>query len=346
MRTLRIIAFLLLIQPRPGLPAAPAGGIGVWVWHFNPALGSESATAYRDLLAALPRDVRVVVSVATEQAADQFEAETARAGDLDPRVRFAVTGRAVSAWARDRYLFLPDASGPRALLPLRGSVEPDRLGDLDVPALLHAFVPGLRVVQTAFAFEGGNVIVAGDDVIVGHDVVGDTAALTGRSPDVVRSELARVFRRRVVVIGDAGDPPPHDHIDMFLTVVGPREALLGDPALAAPGEIEGFGRRDVDPELPGLYARVAATLRRAGYRIARIPIVHIEGGKVVTWNNAVLERRGSRRIAYVPAYGLEALDRIARELYVGCGFRVRPVRARGVIQAGGAVRCLSNTLTR
>jgi hypothetical protein len=346
MPPLRILALLLLFQPRPGLPAESAE-IGTWVWHFDPALGAESAAAYRDLLVALPRNVAVFVSVENECDADRFESETAHSGELDSRVRFVVTGKEVSAWARDRYVLLAGAAGPRALLPLRLSVETERLGELEVPVLLRGLIPGLEVVRTALAFEGGNVLISADDVIVGYDVIRDTVELTGVTAGEARARLARVFeRRRVTVIGDEGMPAPHEHVDMFLTIVGPRQVLLGDPVAGDDNELDGFGRQDRDPELLRLYARVRETLLRAGYRVERIPIVHLEGGGVITWNNAVIEGKGPRRTAYVPSYGLETFDRAARLRYAAHGFRVMPIRARGVIRAGGAVRCLSNTLAR
>jgi hypothetical protein len=146
---------------------------------------------------------------------------------------------------------------------------------------------------------------------------------------------------------------------MFLSVVGSRTLLLGDPRLAleyfdardALGiestDVRGVGsfRRSTQIHCARVYSEIAARLEASGFEVRRIPILHGDDGEdVITWNNAVVERRGDRLRAYVPNYGIPLLDRKANECWRRTGAEVFPVRANLVILEGGAVRCLSNVL--
>jgi hypothetical protein len=147
---------------------------------------------------------------------------------------------------------------------------------------------------------------------------------------------------------------------MFLTVIGPRRVLLGDPRAGADFVREvmhhGIDASIVSPEgglsvehqllrVPA-YERIRVQLLSAGLEVERIPIVHCESNhSVLTWNNALLERRADGRRAYVPTYGLLALDEVALATYRRLGFQTFPIDVARLAPMGGTVRCVTNVLS-
>jgi hypothetical protein len=93
-----------------------------------------------------------------------------------------------------------------------------------------------------------------------------------------------------------------------------------------------------------VYERIARQLRDAGYAVERLPILHGQDGRVVTWNNALVERRDGEVRALVPVYGIPLFDERAHAAYQRLGCRVLPVEVAEVAALGGAVRCLTNVL--
>jgi len=67
---------------------------------------------------------------------------------------------------------------------------------------------------------------------------------------------------------------------------------------------------------------IAEDLAALGPRVTRLPVLHSEEGDLLTWSNAVLDRRGDEAAAYVPSYGVPLLDRRAHDVWRRPGFRV------------------------
>ena len=65
---------------------------------------------------------------------------------------------------------------------------------------------------------------------------------------------------------------------------------------------------------------------------------------MLTWNNALVERRHDGARAYVPTYGLPLLDDAAVRAYRQAGFRVFPIDVAAIAENGGTVRCLTNVV--
>lgn len=317
----------------PPRPAAVGDPIAAWVLHFDPRLGDDTVPTYRDLLAHIPERTPVVVAVADERDADTFRAL------VDPGrgvpVSFLYAGVHVSAWARDRYICFRKGDTPCILLPDARLVQEGTQGDLLVARGLREWAPGLRVIRSRLDLEGGNVLVTRSRVLVGCSAVADNADWCGGRVEEFAERLGDVFGRPVVVVGEDEDALPHDHIDMFVSAAGRGRLLVGDPRRAGAGaEHERWAP---------VYDAVAAQLRSEGFHVFRIPILHAPTG-LVTWNNAVTERRGETDIVYLPRYGRPALDAAAAACWRRLGFAVRPIDVRGAIRHGGAVRCLSNEL--
>jgi hypothetical protein len=239
-------------------------------------------------------------------------------------------------------------------------VPEGRQGDLAVGRALLERFPERRRLDSALLLEGGNCLLTDEYVFVGPQVLEQNLPRSGGDPDAVLAEVARIFGREVVLVGALGGPLPHEHIDMFLTALGPTTLLLGDPRLTRPyfDALEdldvpeavasplGALSWQVQVEWSERYEAVNEELVRLGFVVERIPILHTGSDVVLTWNNAVLETRADVRTAFVPRYGIPFLDRLAAEHWRRLGWQVKPIRARLPIQQGGAVRCLANVVRR
>jgi N-dimethylarginine dimethylaminohydrolase len=343
------------VSPPASSPERSEAPIATWVWHVEPHLVESALPTFRDLLQAIPRDARLLIAVGSRVDTTLLWDQLGLGHREDRRITLLDAGSALSPWARDRYVVFLRAERTCVLLPKSDSVASDNVGDLDVARKLAGTIEGLEVVHSDLDLEGGDVIVTDEHVLVG---IGTVLANEGRFREGVEAYLEAVFDRQVVVVGEDEGSVPHVHLDMFVTAVGPRRLLLGDPSLTEgyfrvqhePGaatidarSIGGFARQTQEDWAPA-YEEIAEQLRRAGFRVERIPILHTDDGNLVTWNNAVTERRGSEAHAYVPSYGIPVLDRDAHERWRKLGYRVHPVRAAEVIRHGGAIRCLSNVV--
>lgn len=195
--------------------------------------------------------------------------------------------------------------------------------------------------------------------------------------------LRGLFGSGVVVL-DVPQSSFYEHPDMYLTPIGDHIVMLGDPGLAAeivrralPESLRHFAKRlaslghehaeheilgRATPEflmssLPIQDARSRATERLSrqlillGYRVVRVPWLSFRFPGTMaefrfSYNNVILENRDGRRIVYLPAYGIPALDAAAQKIWSQQGFQVVSIDALGPAIFGGAVRCLSQVFRR
>jgi hypothetical protein len=94
------------------------------------------------------------------------------------------------------------------------------------------------------------------------------------------------------------------------------------------------------------FDRAAADLTAAGWRVVRIPEVPFLDKTYMAYTNGVYETRGGVKTAWMPTFDLPALDAQARAVYESLGWRVHPVRARGLYPLHGTIGCLVNVLAR
>jgi N-dimethylarginine dimethylaminohydrolase len=353
----------------PGIPPQPLdrcsrttagdqGAIEAWILHFDPRIADCYLPTIRDLIAAVPRGVRIRVAVASPVDALTFADRMDSIRATSVRLGYLVTDRPVSAWARDRYLLFSREGRATALIPAPDTVPEDKRGDLAVARILAEDDPGLQVISSTLDLEGGDVLFAGNRALVGASTILNNAGRFGGDAEAAAEAIERALGRELVIVGETDEDLPHEHLDMFLTVVGPGRLMLGDPRLAdgyfevpfhatsAEGDsrVVGIFGRQTQREWVPVYDRLATQLRREGFRIDRVPILHADDGMILTWNNAVVERRREGAIAYVPRYGVPTLDRLAHGRWRALGFVVRPIRCAGIIAHGGALRCLTAVL--
>ena len=350
-------------DPEPVVHTNPVDlPIATWIWHFDPRLAEKTAPVYRDLLASIPHDAKIHVLLPHNDAARLFRDVVGPAVE-DARLTFEPVHGAIGSWARDFYTTFDRGGVPHVYRFPVAPLIPGEATTERVPGLLRRYLPELEVVHGRDALVGGDHLLTATRILVGDATF---SKLVGSDPDARAALAARietVFGRKPLIVGD-GQSVPYFHIDMFLTVLDDRRVLLGDPALAlnlvgeawtkdAPLVVPHLGpfprRRQM--LLLGVYERIRRQLVREGFEVHRIPIAHGEPkpegrgpGNVLTWNNAVLETRGSRRIAYIPRLGMPQLDEVAKRTYEELGFEVKPVRCALPLSEGGAVHCLTNEL--
>lgn len=324
--TARILVCALLASvargqasPEPAWYPPTGAEITRLLLHYDSAVEDALAPAWRDLLPALGREV--AVSIAVARAHDVARARALAAGcGVDARhLDVLCVGRQLSLWPRDAAFAL---GGPvEVFVGLRGRGGAARLADLAAVRLAAARLPAAVVVTAPIDLDGGQVVFGRRRVFVGGRGVGATPD-HGLAP--VRQWLPGTIQFVRAPLG-----APHPHLDMYFAALDDERVLLGDP-----GADGASGAR---------CEAIAEELRRDGLLVARIPLVDLGGGRVLSWTNALTESRGGRPVAYVPAYGTP-LDGAAQAAWRAQGFCVLPIDCRRLAAWGGAVRCLTSVL--
>ena len=336
------------------------GALDELLLQFDPYLTEELSPVYRDLFAALPKDVRLTVLCPSVTAAEGFVDQWQ--SRLQGRsVNVVNVGLQMSVWARDRLV-------ARQPMSLRGRArsfisridpeyEPEKYNDLLVQEMLgdSRFMPGL--LDTQLLLEGGNVVSDKRFAFIGSNALADNAQMDVQD---MLEQMEETLGRTFVAVGDGDGTVPWPHVDMYLTPLGDGVALVADPRLGqsilAPGceedcqlDIFDTGPLDacVSDAVQERFDRVAAMLVARGYRVIRLPtVVNAPDAWMITYNNVLLDRRGTRRVVYMPVYDLPEMDDVAAAVYRKLGFEVKTVNVSRVYTMGGAVRCLANVVER
>jgi N-dimethylarginine dimethylaminohydrolase len=243
------------------------------------------------------------------------------------------------------------------LSPPSSQIPADRVGDLGVPQALVKATPGAVAETLQMFFEGGNLLFTNQRILVGRNLVEAEMQRSSHSELDVLATLQSTFGREPLVLGvDAA--MPHEHLDMYLTVIDDHTVLLADPKRGADyiGEVTRLGldaallpganrwTAQAQLRLRSIYETLASQLRHHGFTVHRLPVVHGDETVMLTWNNALIESRQGQRHAYVPVYGLPILDQEAIATYQRLGCRVWPIDVSRIAIHGGTVRCVTNVL--
>lgn len=369
---LAVFAVLALARstPPPSPPRAretapivadDVGALGEVLMHYVPELEPTFADAYADFLASLAPDTRVDVVVRRGSRGD-LDAFLARHGAaVASRVHVVEVDLPIGIWSKDRALVLARPGDARITLlvpPHPRPGEGSRPGDWEIIPTVAGAEPERFFVRTLpLAFDAGDFTIAGERVLVDANLAARNASRGVRDVGELRSRLAKLLGREVVVLGGAvGDVPRH-HMSMYMAILGD-VALVGDPAAGARIVGEGYEpgersvetgaplRADASPAIAARFDRAAAELARAGFRVVRIPTVPFDDKTYFAYTNGVFETRDGRRIARVPVFDVPALDAAAREVYERLGWTTIPIRARRVYPQHGTIGCLVNVLAR
>ncbi|MCE3259882.1 MAG: pPPM1a, partial [Bacteroidetes bacterium] len=229
-----------------------------------------------------------------------------------------------SIWAQDAYVALNDQKGNPVLCE---GVHFPRVDDPTVADDIAAQTDKSSL-QSYLYFQGGNIIDAGDYVLVGKDYIIDNLgrAYLETEEKIIKSFEA-LFGKSVISLGreefideehrkhlGGGIFQPIFHIDMYVTPTGKRSdsgkpiIFVASPRLA----------RQILEEEPGLndfdeYFDETAQQLSAYYEVKRLPILptfycYNKGGDAVpnnyylSYNNAIIENYGTTSNVYLPTY--------------------------------------------
>jgi hypothetical protein len=358
-------------EGRVGAPLLPEanGALREVVLHYVPKFDGLVDAPYSDFLRAIDPQVRVVFVVPeglTAPERGKLDALLARidpAGGLARRVSVVQSPGPITTWSKDRALVTrPPAPGQAALLlaPSEPSKQwAERHNDwLTVQSLARWSAGRFKAESAALDFDAGDFIIDHGTVIVDtnlldknrHRGIGDVIEL--------RKRLVAWLQAPVIVLGkEPGDTPRH-HLAMYMTPLQQKVAVVGDPRAACaivgdpfePGDLSGDTgeplRADFSDEMTNRFELAAEQLASHGYRVVRIPNVPFDHKTYMAYSNGVFETRDGKQLAYMPVYGVEALDRRAREVYEQLGWEVHPVRVKTVYPYHGTIGCLVNVLAR
>lgn len=328
------------------------GAIRELVIQYVPEAAGIVETTYRQFLRALPADVTVIVVCPDDDAFDDLRS---RVGRVSCRLVAVRTGHAMTCWSRDRWLAMTPAwaGGPAVVIsPLAenaATIWPQRAGDSRIGDALGAALPESVISdRSPLIFDGGDFVADAETVFVTPRVARRNVGVTLSSLDELRRALARIMKRRVVLLSDA----PRHHAGMFMMLAGGRTAVVGDPSLARTLLTAGEQRPITDPdfseETQRQFDAVAGSCAAAGYRVVRVPVVPGRDGRTyLTYLNVILDDRARKRVVYMPVYeGADELNNAAASAWEKLGFEVRRVDCTNTYKHFGSLRCLVNVLRR
>jgi hypothetical protein len=354
--------------PAPLLPEAN-GAVREVVLHYVPKFDGLVEAPYSDFLRAIDPSVRVVFVIPQGQSKpdrDKLDALLARidpSAGLAKRTSVVESPGPITTWSKDRALvtWAPGAGKPALLIaPSEPSKQwAERHNDwLTVQSLARWSSGRFKADIVPLDFDAGDFIVDHGTVIVDtnlleknkHRGIGDVTEL--------RKRLVAWLHAPVIVLGkEPGDTPRH-HIAMYMTPLQEKVVLVGDPKAARaivgdpfePGDPSGDTgeplRADFSDEMTNRFEFAAREMASHGYRVVRIPNIPFDHKTYMAYSNGVFETRGGKNVAYMPVYGVDAVDRAAREVYEKLGWQVHTVRVKTVYPFHGTIGCLVNVLAR
>lgn len=330
-------------------PAAPFPEAAATITHLAMQYAHASepgwASVYTGLVQAMPDDVRFTVAVESGEERERLDALLQVLEVRRPEV-FEVDVP-ITPWTRDRALYLGGRAPVSVLTPFPDGITDDYAGDLAAAAALAERMNRVHA-SASVSFEGGDIVCMTRLALLGHGSIAQNS--DARGPLAARRRFEQLLQRKVAVLGRAG--APHEHIDMFLTPLGPKLVALGCPELGAALLREGYAtlptfdewteeaQRSAQPR----YAGILRELEALGLEVVRVPILHGAEDSVLTWNNCLVERRDGVVHVYMPTYRAPGFDEAAGRVFEGAGCRVHPIDASAIVGDGGAVRCLTNVV--
>jgi hypothetical protein len=229
-----------------------------------------------------------------------------------------------------------------------------RRNDWHAPFALAKSIEGLETMTADLVFEGGDFTATESHIFA-------TALLRERNQggDLHDKEKLRKWLRKhsgktPILLGNSLQEVPAHHIGMFVTPLDDKRIFVGDPDLGlalldSANVDEAQLPFAVDREESSLqkFRNIARELAEQGFEVIPLPLIPLADGLTyITYNNVLLESRGEDLHAYLPQFGIEALDKAGRDAYLEAGAVVHKIRVKNVYQYNGTVRCLVNIVRR
>jgi hypothetical protein len=305
---------------------------------------------YRQLLTALPNDVRAYAVCPDEPSLRELKSEL---GPVAARLRPIFSGHDMTAWSRDRWIALAPTDPGAAVCLVAPRAEngaqvwPPRLGDQRIAQDLGvALAPAVRAVRSGLYFDGGDLLADSRSVFVSPAAIRRNLQHTAQDRSELRKELWQLLHRNPVLLDDA----PNHHVGMFMMAAGDDRVVVGDPSLAKPlySPTQLPQGADFSIATQRRFDSVAAAAIHAGYRVERIPCVPAGDGKTyLTYVNGLIDQRDGGRTIYLPNYqGQVRLNAAAAGVWQSLGYRVVPIDVTSAYGYFGTLHCLVNVLEK
>lgn len=319
----------------PRAPSIPAAGT-VLPGEFEPAerlfiAWDESLARFLlDIMTAAWDEVPITVLLAPDQSDDGLN-HVLRGLGMDPNAVQRVRVPMGSVWIRDFGPMVVRAAGGRRQIVDFGYLL-DKEEDGLPGALGSALWPHWTVQRSALEFEGGNVQSDGHGrCVTTAGYVEQLHALATAAERRLHGELRDRLGCHTIAVVPPLHGEPTGHVDMFATVTGPAQIIVGRYDAA------------VDPENAVRLDRTAIILRRAGFRVRRLPMPDHGDGVFRSYTNSL----AINGVVIVPVYpeaaaGEDEAFAVFRAAYPGR--RIVPVVASDIITLYGAVHCATLTV--
>ena len=233
-----------------------------------------------------------------------------------------------SLWVRDYGpMIVRDASGARVVdFDYAGEA-----GDDNAPAQL-ALMMGFAHQRVRLRLEGGNLLSNG----AGRCVT-STALIAANAQQHSEQEIRALLRLHVgcrdLIVLPRLDREPTGHVDMYVALVGPTQALVGSY------------RADQDPANAKVLDRAAAQLAEAGFVVRRIPMPDNNGERFRSFVNIVVVNG----VVLFPTYSDidVSADRNHAERVLAKAFPrhdLIAIDSTALIESEGALHCVTSRL--
>ena len=355
-------------EHRTLLPEAEGAIVHV-VMHWTPGADALLSRPYADFLQALDPSVKVTFFVPRGMPVHQHKQFERRITAIDPsrnllgRVEQVEVDGPITAWSKDRALVGQKESvngQAHLIIPAEPTLEwKERHNDWKSVSSVTANYPALFKLDTSpFDFDAGDIAVARGVAIIDSNLLEKNRRRGYSNLPQLAGRLGEYLKMQVVTLGhEWGDTPRH-HLSMYMTPLAGNHVLVGDPRAAAsivgehfvPGDlgVENQEPLEADFSLASIerFDRAKQELKSQGFDVTPIVNVPFDDKTYLSYTNGVFEVRGGRKIAYVPAYDLPALDDAAQQAYRKLGWDVVPIHVRALYPFHGTIGCVVNVLSR
>jgi agmatine/peptidylarginine deiminase len=290
------------------------------VWH------DAHAVFLADVIAEVRDQARVTILAPPDSDRGDIEQELVAAA-VDPSHVEVFETPVDSIWIRD--------FGPKTVLRRQG---PARLLDLGyreretddrLPVALARSLWQRSIVRVPLTLDGGNLMSDGQGTCLTT-----TAGVmeSNVEPNTFRERLRKYLGCTETIVLPELEDEPTGHVDMMVTITGPRQAIVAEADVGAP------------PEIVEELDWTAILLEDEGFVVRRVRMPDPSDGVFRSYTNAV----AVNGVVLVPAYpefpehDAEALEVFA-EAYPGR--EIVAIDSSGLIELDGAIHCATQTLT-
>ena len=285
-----------------------------------------------DIVTALDDRIAIVGVVADESQHNQVLARL-KESNAPTKNLDLVQVPAVGMWIRDYGpVFVRRQDGSFIVLDAE-YIRMDHRADDWIPRYLAGYFK-LPVIDIPLRLNGGNLLSNGEGWVFTTSQVISSNAKRGFDQMEVAQILSRYYGATDWMVFKPLSGEPTGHLDMFMTLVAPNIAVVG--------EFDPADDPDNARQLDAVAAQLAQAQTRSGsMKVVRIPMPSHEDGKWRSYTNVILAN-GTLLVPIYPDASLE-LDEQALKIYSELlpDRRIVPIDATTLIEKNGSLHCIS-----